>query len=114
MEVPFVDLPEKTANEQEIRLAKLEPFGFVDGISQPVIRGTYKALRGADPIHIVEAGEFILGYPNNRGYIPPSPTLDAIHDPANLLPVAAAAATDFSNNAGFSSNTVNLDRDRRR
>jgi deferrochelatase/peroxidase EfeB len=90
---------------------KNEPFGFADGISQPVIRGTYKALRGADPIHIVEAGEFILGYPNNRGYMPPSPTLNAIHDPANLLPVATPARSDFSNNAVFSNNTVNIDRD---
>ncbi len=46
---------------------KEEPFGFVDGISQPVIRGTYKGLRKADPIHLVEPGEFILGYPDNRG-----------------------------------------------
>ena len=44
-----------------------EPFGFADGLSQPVIRGTYKALRVGDPIHEVEPGEFILGYPDNRG-----------------------------------------------
>lgn len=93
----------ETAPEQS-RL-KREPFGFVDGISQPVIRGTYKALRGADPIHIVEAGEFILGYNDNRGYMPPGPTLNAIHDPASRLPVAAAAPS------GFSDNTVNINRD---
>jgi deferrochelatase/peroxidase EfeB len=85
--------------------AKCEPFGFVDGISQPVIRGSYKALRGADPIHLVEAGEFILGYPDNRGHIPPSPTVAAIHDPINILPVRGDPAADFS------VNTVNMDRD---
>ncbi len=90
--------------DQPIR-AKHEPFGFADGISQPVIRGTYKALRGADPIHLVEAGEFILGYRDNRGHIPPTPTLAAIHDPASLLPVTAATSPDFG------SNTVNADRD---
>jgi Dyp-type peroxidase family len=101
----------RTVPFETLQSTQHEPFGFVDGISQPVIRGTYKALRGADPIHIVEAGEFILGYPNNRGYMPPSPTLNAIHDPANLLPVAAVPPSDFSNNAVFSNNTVNIDRD---
>jgi deferrochelatase/peroxidase EfeB len=85
--------------------AKCEPFGFVDGISQPVIRGTYKALRNADPIHLVEAGEFVLGYPDNRGYLPPGPTLAAIHDPDNLLPLAADSSLHFN------SNVVNADRD---
>ncbi len=66
---------------------KLEPFRFVDGISQPVIRGTYKAFRNADSIHIVEPGEFILGYRDNRGNMPPGPTLPAIADPQNRLPL---------------------------
>lgn len=101
----------RTVPFETLQSTQHEPFGFTDGISQPVIRGTYKALRGADPIHIVEAGEFILGYPDNRGYIPPSPTLNAIHDPANLLPVVAAGPSDFSNNAVFSNNIVNIDRD---
>ena len=67
---------------------KREPFGFVDGISQPAIRGTYKGLRNADPIHLVEPGEFILGYPDNRGSLPPGPAIASIEDPANLLPLA--------------------------
>src|SRR6478736_6376420 len=74
---------------------KTEPFGFVDGVSQPVIRGTYKSLRNADPIHIVEPGEMILGYPDNRGYIPPSPTLLPNSDPGNKLPLLGAP-NDFS------------------
>jgi deferrochelatase/peroxidase EfeB len=104
--IPFRPLPGPDQSPAQHLLAKCEPFGFVDGISQPVIRGTYKALRGADPIHIVEAGEFILGYPDNRGYMPPSPTLAAIHDPTSLLPpVASAASPDFG------INSVNNDRD---
>ena len=74
---------------------KREPFGFVDGISQPVIRGTYKGLRNADRIHLVEPGEFILGYPDNRGNIPPGPTLAATLDPANKLPLVSGSL-DFS------------------
>jgi len=75
-----------------------EPFGFLDGVSQPVIRGTYRGLRRADPIHLVEPGEFILGYPDNRGNLPPGPTLDAIHDPNNRLPIVAPEAGDFAIN----------------
>ena len=74
---------------------KREPFGFVDGVSQPVIRGTYKSLRNADPIHIVEPGEMVLGYPDNRGYIPPTPTLLPNSDPGNKLPLLGAL-NDFS------------------
>lgn len=68
---------------------RTEPFGFVDGVSQPVIRGTYRGLRRPDPIHMVEPGEFILGYPDNRGNLPPGPAMDAIADPDGLLPVNA-------------------------
>jgi deferrochelatase/peroxidase EfeB len=81
-----------------------EPFGFVDGVSQPVIRGTYKGFRNADPIHLVEAGEFILGYPDNRGDVPPGPRLAATADPDNLLPLVGAPK-------GFDCTVVDLPRD---
>lgn len=82
---------------REVTEDKSEPFGFVDGVSQPVIHGTYKGLRNADPIHLVEAGEFILGYPDNRGNMPPGPTLPAIEDPTNLLPLVTRRS-DFDEN----------------
>ena len=66
----------------------IEPFGFVDGISQPIIRGSYQSFRKNDPIHLVEPGEFIIGYPDNRGNFPPEPELSALLDPDNRLPVA--------------------------
>lgn len=65
-----------------------EPFGFVDGVSQPAMRGTYRGLRNDDPIHLVEPGEFVLGYPDNRGNVPPGPQLPALFDPGMYLPVA--------------------------
>ena len=86
------------------RADNVEPFGFLDGVSQPVIRGTYKGLSGGDPLHLVEPGEFVLGYPDNRGNLPPVPHLDALHDPDNLLP-------GVSHSADFSRTTVNIERD---
>ena len=99
------------------RRSPKEAFGFADGISQPVIRGTKRFLRATDSIHIVEPGEFILGYPNNRGDVPPAITVAATADPGNLLPVAspahagaaipdfnasgANAARDFARNGSF-------------
>jgi Dyp-type peroxidase family len=82
----------------------IEPFGFVDGVSQPVIRGTYRGFRNADPIHLVEAGEFILGYPDNRNDVPPGPRLAATADPDNILPLAGAPK-------GFDRTVVDLPRD---
>ena len=84
------------------RVDNLEPFGFVDGGSQPAIRGTYKGLKNDDPLHIVEPGEFVLGYPDNRRNLPPGPSLAAIDDPANVLPVlgtSSSFATTSVNNA---------------
>jgi deferrochelatase/peroxidase EfeB len=66
----------------------IEPFGFVDGVSQPVIRGTDQANRTNDPIHLVQPGEFIIGYPDDRGNFPPGPELSPLADPRNLLPIA--------------------------
>jgi deferrochelatase/peroxidase EfeB len=73
-----------------------EPFGFLDGVSQPVIRGTYQGLRNPDAIHLVEPGEFILGYPDNRGNLPPGPALLGIDDPDNRLPIRCDASGSFS------------------
>jgi Dyp-type peroxidase family len=64
-----------------------EHFGFVDGISQPVIRGTQRFAKGVPERDIVEPGEFILGYRNNQGYFPPSATVASASDPANHLPI---------------------------
>ena len=73
-----------------------EPFGFLDGVSQPVIRGTYQGLRNPDAIHLVEAGEFILGYPDNRGNLPPGPELQASDDPGARLPTRCDGTGGFS------------------
>jgi Dyp-type peroxidase family len=55
-----------------------EHFGFRDGISQPNIEGSPK--RAADAGIPVKTGEFILGYPNSYGNLPPTPTVAAPSD----------------------------------
>lgn len=67
-----------------------EHFGFRDGISQPVIRGTQRYAKGAPARDVVEPGEFILGYRNNQGYFPPTPTVNAKTDRKRHLPTAGA------------------------
>lgn len=68
-----------------------EHFQFRDGISQPVIRGTQRFSKGASPRDIVGTGEFILGYRNNLGIVPPDLTVDTASDPRDHLPDPAAS-----------------------
>lgn len=67
-------------------IAKKEPFGFTDGVSQPVIRGLPHSTRKHAPNDMVDAGEFILGYPDNLGVLAPSPSIRASYDPHRTLP----------------------------
>lgn len=71
-----------------------EPFGFVDGVSQPIIRGTRSWTADSDPIHVVSPGEFILGYPDNRGQFPVTPTVSARVDRLNHLAGISRGSSD--------------------
>jgi deferrochelatase/peroxidase EfeB len=62
-----------------------EPFGFADGISQPILRDTPRARSPHNAEHVVDAGEFVLGYRDNRGHFPPTPMVAAGHDPDGCL-----------------------------
>jgi hypothetical protein len=63
-----------------------EPFGFVDGISDPIIRGIGRWMLPEHRRHLVEPCEFILGYPDDLGFVPSSPSVAADDDPQNILP----------------------------
>ncbi|SCK52043.1 Dyp-type peroxidase family [Variovorax sp. HW608] len=67
-----------------------EAFGFVDGISQPAMSGTRRA-KGMRAEDVVAAGELVLGYPDQRGALAPSPTLRAACDPGHALDDAGMA-----------------------
>ena len=64
----------------------VEQFGFVDGISQPAVRGTARAISRVRPDNIVAAGEFLFGYRDEHGYYPVSPAVEASQDPTGILP----------------------------
>lgn len=54
-----------------------EHFGFQDGIGQPAIEGS--GLTGNNPQEApLKAGEFVLGYPNESGKLPPMPQPEAL------------------------------------
>jgi deferrochelatase/peroxidase EfeB len=63
-----------------------EPFGFRDGISQPLIAELGPPGRPGPRLHTVRAGEFVLGYQNQYGQVAESPTVAAADDPARVLP----------------------------
>ena len=86
-ELPLAPLPTKP-DKTGVRVR--EPFGFADGISQPRIRGSGRPAGDAQTIHMVEPGEFIIGYPDNLGYLPPSPSVAAEADPDDILPALGA------------------------
>jgi deferrochelatase/peroxidase EfeB len=68
-----------------------EPFGFVDGISQPELDWDRERRTGATELaygNRVSLGEFLLGYPNEYGNFTDRPLLDPAADPKNLLPRA--------------------------
>jgi Dyp-type peroxidase family len=82
-------IPEGTAGVRVIGrletsdLQGQEPFGFRDGISQPLVEGLSR--KGPSET-TVGFGEFVLGYPNEYGRYTERPLLEPRADPAGLLP----------------------------
>lgn len=80
------------------RWSDREHFGFRDGIAQPVIEG----LGSGRPDDTVSAGEFVLGYPNQRGQMTDRPLLNRAADPTGILatdPVSGDA--DLGRNGSY-------------
>jgi Dyp-type peroxidase family len=79
-----------TSDRQDV-----EPFGFVDGISQPQVDWERtRPVRDQDQLEYSNVsclGEFLLGYPNEYGLYTPRPLLAPQDDPGDLLPRAEDA-----------------------
>jgi Dyp-type peroxidase family len=82
-------------------LSVQEPFGFHDGISQPLVAGLPKA--AGDGGDVVTAGEFVLGYRNEYGLRGERPLLAPSDDPESLLPrdVDGSGAADLGRNGTY-------------
>ncbi len=88
----LAEIQTKTIDENPMK----EPFGFVDGVSQPVMRGMPGSLAAHNAMHVVEPGEFVLGYRDNTEYFPTSPVVSAVAPGAAHLPsLSDQFGTDF-------------------
>lgn len=77
-----------------------EHFGFADGISQPAIEGYHES---KSPLHVVKAGEFVLGYPNEYDLLTSRPLVASSASGAEQLPldVEAESARDLGRNGTY-------------
>jgi deferrochelatase/peroxidase EfeB len=74
----------EVAYEEGHRFGSKEQFGFHDGVSQPFILGT--AGNPEADAEVISTGEFILGYPNEFGFLPPTPGVPKRLDEQDQLP----------------------------
>jgi deferrochelatase/peroxidase EfeB len=88
-------------------IGDIEPFGFNDGISQPVLDWERtKSARIHDTTaytNLSALGEVLLGYPNEYGKYTDRPLLDPGDDPAGILPMAEdkPGRKDFGRNGTY-------------
>ena len=82
----------------ETRWSDREHFGFRDGIAQPLIEG----LRDGPSDDVIRAGEFVLGYDNERGQLTGRPLLDRSADPTAILPTDPVSGdADLGRNGSY-------------
>ena len=80
------------STQDEVELMT-EPFGFVDGISQPKVRGFLASRSDDSVVHSLEPGEFILGYKDNRGFFPHSPKIGRGMTEIGMNPILVLGVT---------------------
>ncbi len=77
-----------------------EPFGFADGMSQPFVEG-FAQEKPPPGVRAVKAGEFVLGYLNEFGSYPASPSVTMDDRARGALPERADGRADFGRNGSF-------------
>ena len=91
---------ELVANLHATDIGDVEPFGFRDGISQPVAEGIGREGRPEDTL---KPGEFVLGYPNEYGLLTDRPLVSPSDDPRDVLPRDSAGSNtkDLGRNGSY-------------
>jgi len=85
----------------------VEPFGFVDGISQPELDWNLQRVVGdiaqRSYVNLSCLGEYLLGYPNEYGLYTPRPLLEPDRDTQRILPRAedAPGSCDLGRNGSY-------------
>jgi Dyp-type peroxidase family len=92
-----------TLETGDIPLNHKEHFGFHDSISQPVIEGKPQGSNSRpNPQDLIKAGEFVLGYLNEDGNYPPTPTVAIAQDQTQVLSLLPETALkDFGRNGSY-------------
>jgi deferrochelatase/peroxidase EfeB len=84
----FAPLARLTTNA----IGDVEPFGFNDGISQPVLdwerKKSARIQNTTSYTNLAALGEVLIGYPNEYGRYTDRPLLDPGDDPGGILPAA--------------------------
>ncbi|SEA03262.1 hypothetical protein [Variovorax sp. YR216] len=99
----FVQLAGLTTSDMD----GVEPFGFVDGISEPALdwqrERPARDIEREDYTNLSCLGEYLLGYPNEYGGYTDRPLLDPQRDPDALLSSAedAPEKADFGRNGSY-------------
>jgi Dyp-type peroxidase family len=80
-----------------------EHFGFHDSISQPIIEGSPQTKKTrCNPQDVIKAGEFVLGYLDEDGNYPATPTVAIAQDKTHALPLLSGTGfKDFGRNGSY-------------
>ena len=98
---------EETDHFYTATLGETEPFGFIDGVSQPRVDWERKrAASDEEQFGFTNRsclGEYLLGYPNEYGAYTDRPLLEPQRDPDTLLPRAedAPGMVDLGRNGSY-------------